>query len=440
MRTPAGYILRLSAERQSIFEQRERETSFAEAVPEFQHSRNQPLVCFIFNQNEELTHVGTGRRGQLAGDQQRRLNVDKLEILGRAMPHSELDARLLRKFKKQFAKAFETGGLLSPKLFEAVLQAISEARPEVAALLRMFLQERRLRIGGLPRSAQYALAMQKDAVSTALSIAQIKREVLAGWDYDPGQVELPSFIAGLPKARLREDQMIAHDLNEFPGYEAIRSVQIAATVFKSEQNRLTVVLANRLPLEEQTGADLIYYNETFGCFLMVQYKAMTGDDDLDAIFRFPEQQLIDEIARMDAILGRLGKCANNKEADGYRLNENPFFLKLCPRILFDPDNIGLSKGMYLPLDYWKLISQHPAMVGPQGGCQISYKNVRRYMDNTQFATIVAGAWVGTNIDQSKLIEVAIRDTLASGKAAVIALDEQTDDRHRQVAASKPTTG
>jgi len=33
-------------------------------------------------------------------------------------------------------------------------------------------------------------------------------------------------------------------------------------------------MANKLPLEEQTGADLIYYNETFSSFVMVQYKAM----------------------------------------------------------------------------------------------------------------------------------------------------------------------
>jgi hypothetical protein len=28
------------------------------------------------------------------------------------------------------------------------------------------------------------------------------------------------------------------------------------------------------PVEEQTGADLIYYNETYSAFVLVQYKAM----------------------------------------------------------------------------------------------------------------------------------------------------------------------
>jgi len=35
-----------------------------------------------------------------------------------------------------------------------------------------------------------------------------------------------------------------------------------------------VIMANRLPLEEQTGADLIYFNEAYSAFVLVQYKAM----------------------------------------------------------------------------------------------------------------------------------------------------------------------
>jgi len=35
-----------------------------------------------------------------------------------------------------------------------------------------------------------------------------------------------------------------------------------------------IILANRMRLEEQTGADLIYFNATFRSFVMVQYKAM----------------------------------------------------------------------------------------------------------------------------------------------------------------------
>ena len=54
---------------------------------------------------------------------------------------------------------------------------------------------------------------------------------------------------------------------------------ISRKVFSSEQDpsvRLTVIMANRLPLEQQTGADLIYFNEAYRSLVMVQYKAMVS--------------------------------------------------------------------------------------------------------------------------------------------------------------------
>ena len=47
------------------------------------------------------------------------------------------------------------------------------------------------------------------------------------------------------------------------------------------------------------------------------------------------------------------KSSQACDPDGYRLSENPFFLKFCPRVVFNPDDKGLFKGIYLPLDLWK---------------------------------------------------------------------------------------
>lgn len=225
--------------------------------------------------------------------------------------------------------------------------------------------------------------------------------------------------------------MVNNDLSVLPGHEEISSTISGSTTFENTQSRLTVILANRLPLEEQTGADLIYYNETFKCFLMVQYKAMESDGE-EAAFRFPNAQLTEEIRRMEELLAILSSHSPNSEADGYRLNENPFFLKFCPRITFDPDNVGLSMGMYLHLAYWKLLSEHPGVVGPRGGKLISYRNVRRYFDNSEFINLVSGGWVGTNMAQSAMLRRVIRSTLESGRAAVIAINEELDGRHRNL--------
>jgi hypothetical protein len=262
-----------------------------------------------------------------------------------------------------------------------------------------------------------------------MSIAGIDRGELQGWDISEYK-ETTSFLDGLEQVRLREDPMVVNDLNTLPGFNVLKTTPLNSVVFENDKSKLTVLLANRLPLEKQLGVDLIYYNETFSCFLMIQYKAMEKEGD-DAVYRFPNTQLTEEIDRMNGVLSELKKAPSNIEADGFRLNENPFFLKMCPRIVFNPDNIGLIKGMYLPLQYWELLSKHPAMIGPKGGSRLSYKNVRRYFNNTEFVTMASGGWVGTNIEQSKFLEKAIKSTLGSGRSVVFAVNNEKDERHRR---------
>lgn len=429
MSRAAGYVVRLSPDRQRVFNGFSGTSEFAEAVPEFEHSRNVPLVCFVVSESNSVTHVCLGSRGRLAGTFLRRLNMRGFHKVSPAIPTAHIVARISSRSRKRVSDALHSGGLLSPKAFEELVVAVSQLSPDTAPVLARYRKERLERIASLPDPVRYALAQQKEALLTAMAIAGVDRDEIGGWDV-PSDTGQASFLSGLPNARLREDPVVVNDLSVLPGHEKIASSIHGSTVFENNKSRLTVVLANRLPLEEQTGADLIYYNETFQCFLLVQYKMMEKEGE-EHVFRFPNTQMTEEITRMDALLSEISKIPDDVQADGYRFSHNPFFLKICPRIVFDPDSVGLSKGMYLPLDYWKRISAHPAMAGPRGGSRLSYRNVRRYLDNTEFVTIASGGWVGTHIQQSVLLVEVIRETIQSGRAAVIAINQELDDRHRR---------
>lgn len=428
MSRAAGFIVRLSSERREVFEDTYEEGIFAEPVAEFSHSRNVPLLCFILDDSSQITHIALGKRGRLAGTDLRRLNLERIFKLTNIVSVSSIYERLPTTVKKKLNEKLMNGGLLPPKSFEALINILSELAPESASILKRYSEERIRRIENLSSKSKEALAEQKEAVATALTIAGIDRDELLGWDVNTNK-ETSSFLDGLEQARLREDPMVVNDLMNLPGHEIIKTAPYNSVVFENDRSKLTVVLANRLPLEKQLGTDLIYYNETFSCFLMIQYKAMEEEAG-ESVYRFPNQQLTEEIDRMKAVIGELKKCAPNMEADGYRLSENPFFLKICPRIVFNPDNVGLVKGMYLPLDYWELLSEHPSLVGPKGGRRLSYRNVRRYFDNSAFVTIASGGWVGTNINQSTVLQEAIRSTLDSGRAVVFAVNVEKDKRHR----------
>ena len=156
---------------------------------------------------------------------------------------------------------------------------------------------------------------------------------------------------------------------------------------------------------------------------MVQYKAMEKGED-GAFFRLPDNNLPNEIGRMDAFHEELRKCDEDTSLDGFRFNDIPFFIKLCPRIQFDPDNISLIKGMYFPLAYWKRLAVDSVIAGPKGGRAVTFQNCRRHFDNTEFISLVRSGWVGTTTIQSSKIDPFIRESLEHGRAVTFAVKSE----------------
>lgn len=415
-----GYSLILSSDRkQVLLECIESEMTFAEPVPEFTYSRGMPLLCLIGSAGEGITHLGIGRRGIRAGTNMSRLNIDSFLSLQNPVNPASLIEVVSERSKPWVSDRLSNGGLFTPKSFENTIEALRLLSPESRVFISQFGLARAERIGSIPERARVSLAYQKQAVMTALAVAGIERDELLSWS-PPSDGVPASFLDGLPNARLREDAMVVNDMMKVPGFDLIRTLPYEAAIFESQAERLTVILANRLPLEEQTGTDLIYFNETFKSFVMVQYKAMEHEYN-DDIFRLPNAKLEDEIQRMDKLLEIFHACNPNDNLDGFRLNENPFYLKICPRVIFEPDTVELTPGMYLPLDYWKLLEPHPSLLGPKGGRGLTYGNVGRYLNNTEFVNLVAKAWIGTNINQSEVLAPIVREVVESGRAVVVAV-------------------
>ena len=427
----AGYFLILNESRYFSF-QGNIYDKFAEPVPEFSHPRHVPLVCFITNESGEIIHIGLGKRGMRAGTDLRRLNIEDIFELKKPVSATRIANTIGSRVKPHLINKIKYGGLFSPKCFEEFLDAFLRTAPDTIPLLDKYSQSRQLRISRLSKNTKKSLAEQKEAVLTAMNIAGIDRDNAQGWDYD--EVEKPvSFLDGIAQVRLREDSMIINDLSNIPGFDLIKSTKYSSSVFENNKTRLTVLLANRLPLEELLGTDLIYYNEDFKCFIMVQYKTMEKEGG-KSVFRLPNLQFSEEISRMDSIIQSLKSTNGNGFIHDYRFNENPFFVKICPRLEFDPDNVGLSTGMYIPLDYIKMLEKDKCIEGERGGKAISYDNVGRYLDNTGFKTIIEGGWIGTNQNQSLLVEKIIKDILENGKTAVLAIKKklENDLRHEHI--------
>jgi hypothetical protein len=267
------------------------------------------------------------------------------------------------------------------------------------------------------------IATWSQTLGIALEITGISRDELLAWRPIDGPQQ--SFLDGLPGAYVREDAMLLADFATMPGFEAIRDVtHYGSKIFKKTEFppvRLTVIMANRLPLEQQTGADLIYFNEAYHSFVMVQYKAMEKGDDQPQFRWQAGDQFVQEIERMDALLTQLREIQSGDHPDGFRFSENPFFLKFCPRVVFNPDDKGLFKGIYLPIDLWRRAEAAGRFRGVKGGNVLTFENTGRRINNSEFVTLVAGSWVGTSIEQSAVLGPLIRQVLESGKTVTLAI-------------------
>jgi hypothetical protein len=425
-----GYVLNVArTRREALLDAQRFDPGVAEAVPEFTHSRSHPLICFVGFEDGAITHLALGRRGVRAGTGLRRLNLQDLTPFKTPVRHDAVLARIPNRLKAHVAKRFESGGPLPPGSFGAVVEAVRELLPESNVLIDRFSEKRQTALAGLGESTRRALAYQKETVATALTLAGIDRSELQDWQPQIEDGAVGSFLDGLPRARLREDQMLLNDMSTFPGFDVIRTMQHGAAVFSNGNVRLTVVMANRHPLEKQIGADLIYRNETFGSFVIVQYKAME-DETGGAKFRLPNSQLAKELERMDALSAELRECEPDGRLCGFRLAQNPFFLKLCPRVIFDPDDTSLINGMYIPLEYWRRLEIDPGIEGKKDGRAVTFENAGRYFNNTSFAELVAQGWIGTTGTQTDVLDKLIRDIVESGRTVTIAVKREITPQER----------
>ncbi len=272
-------------------------------------------------------------------------------------------------------------------------------------------------------NARRNLGRQKDALTVAFHVAGIETRDLVHWHPGPASHGGRFFLEGLPNIKSREEDMLLADLEVLPGFDELHKTSPAIAHFQGTRNplnRMTVIMANNRPLERQTGVDLVYFNETYRSFVMVQYKAMETENG-ERRYRWRDGgQLMREIQRMRSLWEHLNANPAETAPRDFRLSDNPFFLKFCPRESFRPDTTGMYPGMYLPLDFWDSLRDAGKLKGPRGGNLLTYANAGRWLSNTEFIHLVSRSWVGTSAAQSDILQTLIRRIVATGRTVVYA--------------------
>jgi hypothetical protein len=293
--------------------------------------------------------------------------------------------------------------VLSPKLSRTVITALLEipANQGPLRVVSSFLSTQK-------RFASPA-AMQEDAISSALKAFGVPADTIASELY-----LVPNRETGLARVGIREDAVIQHEARQIPGFRFVGSDLTGSAFFVSDTDRLEVITANRLELEEVFGVDLIYLNLTKRNLVMVQYKMLEpvkAGKDTDWVYR-PDGKLEDEIGRMDSF----SLHASTTSAD-YRLNTQPFYLKFVKR------NALLAQGSIItPLDHFKHLVGTPVGQGPKGGVRVSYDSLAgAYMRSGTFLDLIHSGYLGTFASDTDKFETLIREILKANRGVVAAI-------------------
>jgi|SRR5579859_175548 len=378
-------------------------------------------ICLISFDHQKLNYAALVRRGIRVVTAQYRVQfshfvpLNGISIDDLQLPVAEALASYLPESRKGVGKRMPS------TLWTSLLAAIKQQRPERTEALDA-LESLRL-AARMPWTGESfeVMAQEKDAVGLALSIFDsngLQRKNLA--TQSPPDSSPAPFLRNIGSATLIEDQMVAHDAQVFGDWQLIKSYVVGAAEFFKRGERLTVMNVNRHPIERTLGVDLIYYHHHYQSYVLVQYKRLVKGNTSGQWGYRPDRQFRAELKRMrqfEATHGRPPKAAAVGE---YRLNPGTFYFKFCRSVIYQPLSTDLIQGMYIPMRYWSLLAKSPTLQGRQRGIRITYDNVGRHIDNTQFIDLVQHGWIGSRSLTSHAIGPLIEQLLAGSNSVILA--------------------
>jgi hypothetical protein len=366
----------------------------------------------------DIDALAVVRAGARVANYKTRITVSDVNELDGPVPIGELLAVLDEPLRSTVAHRLQTGGRLPLDAASGLREALNRLRPGLADIWRELegVADRTRSLLWVDDS-EPIVAYERDAYGLVLSIAGMERaEILSGWTDNP---RVP-FLEGLAEFRVTEDNLIAHDAQVFGDWDRLRSSIIGITSFHKGGRELIVVNANRTPIEQTLGVDLLYYTHDYEAYVLVQYKRLRKGSKAWEFRPSGDRNFAPELARMRAI-ARPGP--DKGDPNDHRLGENFCFIKFCkPTTRLAAAASGeLSAGMYLPLDYFDKLVASEQITGPRGGVVVSYDTVGRWLSNSSFISLVERAWVGTRGLTTAQVTEVVEHALAAEHSVVLAV-------------------
>jgi hypothetical protein len=417
--------------------------SFSDAlsVPDWELKKlSIALLSFSESKVDFISLVRRGRRVATA-----KYKVEFSELIPLAIPIEDIEARLHANLRRYLVRSSRgVGGSIPQETWNQTINIIKELRPSASLEIDHLLSLRDYAGYRLVGPSAEVLLQEREALGAALDIFsggnQLREKVLGRWAPPHDSVQElneelqqgtlvgsqpanESFTNEISKGYIQEESALQHDLFNWEGMTPIH--QSGRSRFRQGSRVLEVHYANRNDLEHTLGVDLIYYNQEFELFALVQYKLMHKEDDT-MVYR-PDKQLHEELERMDRFVAKYHLDSDIESDQEFRLNSDGFFVKLVPNYGLRPASGDLIKGMYLTREYLRFLLGPNGPKGSRGGRLIHFDNAPRYLTNTDFTQVVNRGWIGMRRLHTDALRDLINRYYETGRAILLAYETSKDE-------------
>jgi hypothetical protein len=415
-----GFFLIIDQSRSNVIKKRiKAKEAFSDAINADGWGGQDYELCILGTNADSFSCLALCKKGNLVATRKSNIKFFDYVIFELPIKSSEI-------FEFS-APDFDQNSLMSAGLvtwvdidsWQKIINYIKYLRPESASDIDQLIASRNTNRIESDENAQQILIFERDAVNISLRIAGIDEKSITKWN-STRNARVAPFLSGLNGPIFREDQMIIQDARVFGDWNLIENHMIGSAVFENQNSKLTILNANRHRLEETLGVDLIYYFHEFRSYLMIQYKRMAFQSGGFA-YRPNDNSYTTEMESMNYIDSILPYSDfSTPDPWDYRLNSKLFFFKLCASLPQNPLSTSMIEGLYIPLDYWKLIVNSEHVKGPKGGISVSKSNVLRHLNNTLFIDLAKSGWIGTQQVSQDTISELIRLSLDNHHSVLLA--------------------
>lgn len=422
-----GFLIRFDEDQRASFlsEVRGIEDGFSDALSRADWPLKRWEVCGLMFEPDVITHWALARKGR--GVVTGKVRIAFSRVTATSVSLDDLENRVDSRLKVHVVRASSgSGGRVPPATWTSMKGVLRSTNPDSLKALE-YLESLRDR-SDLPVDIPdlEIISQQRDATGIVLDAfdrtRKLRKKILQGW-LPPTERPLKSFLEGVEGVRTIEGQVIARDATGFPNADAV-SYTVVGGVFSVGDRAIEVFNVDRTSIESSLGVDLLYHNQEFDAWTLVQYKLMeqgANQDESETVYR-PDSDgsFSSELKRMRDFRTRVAD--NWHPGDGpahYRLCGDGFYFKFCPRIQLELMSPSLLPGMYVSRLLMESLLTGDTLKGPRGGKAITSGNMQRHINNTMFADLVRDAWIGTRGVSSAEIGKIVREAIVAGRSVVL---------------------